>query len=48
MDLDLILDGGHLSDTNPSTIIDVTSDPLNIIRIGMVSEKSIRSVLCQK
>ena len=48
VDLDLILDGGHLSDTNPSTIIDVTSDSLNIIRIGMVSEKSIRSVLCQK
>ena len=48
MDLDLILDGGYLFDTNPSTIIDVTSSSLNIIRIGMVSEKSIRSVLCQK
>ena len=48
VDLDLILDGGSLCDTNPSTIIDVTSKTLKVIRIGMVSEEAIRSVLCQK
>ena len=42
---DYILDGGPTSGGAPSTIIDVCTDPLKIIREGAINPKNIRSVL---
>tara|TARA_B100000029_G_scaffold94942_3_gene85150 strand:+ start:23346 stop:23945 length:600 start_codon:yes stop_codon:yes gene_type:complete len=46
--LDMVLDGGTLSGTIPSTVVDVTSGDLKIIRVGMVGEDAIRRILCQE
>ncbi|MBW1717936.1 MAG: threonylcarbamoyl-AMP synthase [Deltaproteobacteria bacterium] len=41
---DYILDGGPTSGEAPSTIIDVCTDPIKIIREGAINPKDIRSV----
>ena len=41
---DYILDGGPTSGAAPSTIIDVCTDPIKIIREGAINPKDIRSV----
>jgi len=43
--VDIILDGGNLSQTLPSTVIDVSSDKPKIIRNGAVCAKKIKRVL---
>ncbi len=40
--LDLVLDGGRLAPSSPSTVIDITSDPPAILRDGAVSASRIR------
>jgi L-threonylcarbamoyladenylate synthase len=39
--IDLIIDGGVVTTTQPSTVIDVTCDPPRIIREGAVSREAI-------
>jgi len=40
--VDIILDGGNLSQTSPSTVIDVSSDKPKIIRNGAVSLEKLK------
>lgn len=40
--IDLVLDGGRLAPSLPSTVIDVTTDPPRILREGAVSASDIR------
>ena len=40
--LDLVLDGGALAPSRPSTVIDLTTDPPRILREGAVSASRIR------
>ena len=42
--LDLVLDGGQLAPSAPSTVIDVTADPPRILRQGAVSPSDIRKL----
>jgi L-threonylcarbamoyladenylate synthase len=42
--IDLIIDGGVVSATEPSTVIDVTSDPPRIIREGAVSRGDLEAI----
>ena len=42
--LDLVFDGGRLSPSKPSTVIDVTQTPCRILRQGAVSPERIRQV----
>ena len=46
--VDLILDGGNLSQALPSTVIDVSSDKPKIIRNGAISPEKIKRVLKSK
>ncbi len=46
--VDLILNGGNLRQTLPSTVIDVSSDKPKIIRNGVVSPAKIKKVLKSK
>lgn len=45
---DLVLDGGITSGGAPSTVVDVTTTPVSIIRRGVVSEKSIKDCLASQ
>lgn len=42
--LDLVLDGGQLAPSAPSTVIDLTSDPPRILRQGAVSPSDIQKL----
>ena len=42
--LDLVLDGGNLAPSLPSTVIDVTNDPPRILREGAVSASDIQKL----
>lgn len=46
--VDIILDGGNLSQTLPSTVIDVSSDKPKIVRYGAVTQAKIEKVLKPK
>lgn len=46
--VDIILDGGNLSQTSPSTVIDVSVDKPKIIRNGAVSREEINKALKSK
>lgn len=46
--VDIILNGGNLSQTSPSTVIDVSADKPKIIRNGAVSPAKIRKALKSK
>ncbi|MBU1626009.1 threonylcarbamoyl-AMP synthase [bacterium] len=43
--IDLILDGGYCSEEKPSTLIDVTKNPPEILRSGAISHDDIKKVL---
>jgi L-threonylcarbamoyladenylate synthase len=43
--IDLLIDGGNASGALPSTIVDCTSNPPEILRIGSISELSINEIL---
>jgi len=43
--VDLVLDGGRTAGSRPSTVVDVTTDPPTILRVGPIDEARIRSVL---
>jgi L-threonylcarbamoyladenylate synthase len=43
--VDLVLDGGRTPGSRPSTVVDVTTDPPAILRIGLIDEARIRAVL---
>jgi L-threonylcarbamoyladenylate synthase len=40
--VDLVLDGGRTEGNKPSTIVDVTSEKLNVIREGAISSHALR------
>jgi len=42
--IDLIIDGGVVTTTQPSTVIDVTSDPPRIIREGAISRTELEAI----
>ncbi|MXY20225.1 MAG: threonylcarbamoyl-AMP synthase [Dehalococcoidia bacterium] len=42
--LDLVLDGGNLAPSAPSTVIDVTADPPRILRQGALSASDIQKL----
>ena len=42
--VDLIIDGGVVTATQPSTVIDVTCDPPRIIREGAVSRAELEAI----
>ncbi len=44
-DLDLIIDGGPTPSSAPSTIVDVTQEPVRILRQGAISALEINTVL---
>lgn len=46
--IDLILDAGELNNKTPSTIIDLSSENILIIRQGVVKNKEIEKILCRK
>jgi L-threonylcarbamoyladenylate synthase len=41
--LDLILDGGRCEGGVPSTVVDVSAEPLKILRVGAIAEEAIRN-----
>lgn len=43
--IDLVLDGGQVRDTTPSTVVDLSRTPLTVIREGSVPLSSIEGVL---
>jgi len=43
--VDLILDGGRTLGARPSTVVDVTTDPPTVLRVGAVDEDRIRAIL---
>ena len=43
--IDLIVDGGGVSATKPSTVIDVTVDPSRLIREGAISREELERVV---
>ena len=43
--VDLIVDGGEVSATKPSTVIDVTVNPLRLIREGAISREELERVV---
>jgi len=43
--IDLIIDGGPVEATQPSTVVDASSDVVRIIRSGVVSNEAIEAVL---
>jgi L-threonylcarbamoyladenylate synthase len=43
--LDLVIDGGTVDATQPSTVVDATTDEVRIIRIGGVSSDAIEAVI---
>lgn len=47
-DINLILDGGMLLNSPPSTVIDVTGDPFRILRLGSVSYDQIAAIVGEK
>lgn len=44
-DLDLVLDGGRTPGSRPSTVVDATTDPPTILRVGEIGEARVRQVL---
>jgi L-threonylcarbamoyladenylate synthase len=44
-EVDLILDGGRTRGARPSTVVDVTTDPPTVLRVGAVDEDRIRAIL---
>jgi L-threonylcarbamoyladenylate synthase len=44
-DLDLIIDGGKTPSNIPSTVVDVTRNPVKIVREGAISKLEINTVL---
>jgi L-threonylcarbamoyladenylate synthase len=42
--LDLIVDGGEVSATEPSTVLDVTSSPPRVVREGAISRNVIEQL----
>ncbi len=44
---DLIIDAGELSRTPPSTVVEVTSGELNVLRVGPVSKRQLQKVAVQ-
>ena len=44
-ELDLILDGGPTAGARPSTVVDLTTDPPSVLRVGEIDEARIRAVL---
>jgi L-threonylcarbamoyladenylate synthase len=45
--IDLIIDGGLITATKPSTVIDITCNPPRIIREGAVSRTTLEAILGQ-
>ncbi|MEW5992675.1 MAG: L-threonylcarbamoyladenylate synthase [Chloroflexota bacterium] len=43
--VDLVLDGGRTPGVRPSTVVDLTTDPPTIRRVGLIAEARIRAVL---
>ena len=43
--VDLVLDGGRTSGSRPSTVVDLTTDPPVIRRLGAIDEARIREIL---
>jgi L-threonylcarbamoyladenylate synthase len=43
--IELILDGGRCPGGVPSTVLDLTTDPLAILRAGAISVEEIKAVL---
>lgn len=41
----LVLDGGATRDNVPSTVVDVTSDPPKVLRVGVIAREEIERVL---
>jgi L-threonylcarbamoyladenylate synthase len=41
----IILDGGQLPPAQPSTVVDCSSDPVRVLRVGAISVESLRSVV---
>ena len=39
--LDLIIDGGEVSATEPSTVVDATTSPIRVVREGAIAAKDI-------
>jgi L-threonylcarbamoyladenylate synthase len=42
--VDLVLDGGRTPGFRPSTVVDVTTDPPTILRVGEIGEARVRQV----
>jgi L-threonylcarbamoyladenylate synthase len=43
--VDLILDGGTTPGVRPSTVVDTTTDPPAVLRVGLIDEASVRAIL---
>jgi len=43
--VDLVLDGGQTPGSRPSTVVDLTTDPPAILRLGLIDEARVRAVL---
>lgn len=42
--VDLVLDGGRTMGSRPSTVVDATTDPPTILRIGAIEEARVRQI----
>lgn len=47
-DVDLVLDGGTCPGGQPSTVVDLSEGSIRILRVGPITEDSIRAVLQRK
>lgn len=45
--VDLVLDGGRTPGSRPSTVVDVTTDPPTVLRVGEIAEAEVRRV-CER
>lgn len=45
--VDLILDGGRTPGSRPSTVVDLTTDPPAIRRVGEIDEARVRAILAE-
>ena len=43
--VDILIDGGRIPESLPSTVVDCTKIPVSILRVGAISTEEIRSVL---
>ncbi|TAK01114.1 MAG: Sua5/YciO/YrdC/YwlC family protein [Chloroflexota bacterium] len=43
--VDLVLDGGRTAGSRPSTVVDMTTDPPSVLRVGVIAESTIRAIL---